>query len=139
MLKINISGADEASKYFTKVQNDLIPTLLDGIESALIMLEVEIESKARQAGKEEYAESVIAFMNRPQMYGIVGPSIEYAPIEEMGRVAAFVHARCPWWKYLEPKLRARVPSFPMLQQIAIEKTDEIKAIIVNKLREVFRK
>jgi len=135
---IKLTGVNEGIKYLTNVTNNFIPKAMEGIEESVIMLKDEIDYRARELGRHDYADSIAWEVNREQWYGIVGPTLEYAPLEEMGEVAKYVHARCPWWKYLETRLRPRVPSFNMLEQIAIENTDRIKEILINRIREAFR-
>jgi len=135
---IKLTGVNEGIKYLTNVTNNFIPKAMEGIEESVIMLKDEIENTARIAGYDEYADSLEWEINREQWYGIVGPTVDYAPLIEMGETAKYIHARCPWWKYLETRLRARVPSFPMLEQIAMENTDRIKEILISRIREAFR-
>jgi len=138
MIKLNITGIDEATRKLNLMSTEIIRGALYGIEESIILLEDRVRERAIQEGREDYADSIVSRMNWAQQYGIVGPSLSYAPLEEMGTIAKFIHERCPWWKYLEDRLRPRVPSFPLLREVLTNNRDIIENTIIRNIRELIR-
>jgi len=139
MIKVTITGAEEGVKYLTNAINTLIPKAMEGLEESLILLKDRIYNRAMTEDNVRYAESVEWEINREQWYGIVGPTLDYAPLEEMGEIGRYIHARCPWWKYLESTLRERVPAYPLLYNVWIENQFEVEEILKARIREAFGK
>lgn len=135
MIEVELKGIDKAIRRFDDIISFIVPGALYGINESIELLENKIVERATQEGQNKYAESVTKEMNWVEMYGIVGPSVEFAPVDEMGDVSRYIHARCPWWRYLTPRLRKRVVSFPMLREVWVNNRDTIRDIIVKNIKE----
>jgi len=138
LIEVELIGIDKAIQRLDHIASFIVPGALYGVEESITMLEQDIKSKAYAEGREDYAEAIQSGMNWNMMYGIVGPTLDYAPIEEMGDVARYIHGRCPWWKYLAPKLRKRVIKSPILQEVWNEKSGMIRDIIIRNIKEWIR-
>jgi len=135
MIEVSLIGIDKAIQRLDHITSFIIPGALYGIEESITMLEQDIKNKAYMEGREDYAEAIESGMNWSMMYGIVGPTLDYAPVDEMGDVARYIHTRCPWWRYLEPKLRKRVIKSPILQEVWATNSGRIRDIIIKSIKE----
>jgi len=108
---IRISGLKETVEFLNRLSQNIGDWTTEGAYiSAVMIIKPEIERL-----DPNYARTL--YIQKGHRNVIVGPSISYAPLKEMGSRARFVTYACPWWKYLGVTLRKRVPASPVLKDI----------------------
>jgi len=133
-----VTGIDEAIRKMETIAADIRNMTLLAMDEAGEYLAERIRELTMRENP-EYARSVESRTNFAQGYTIVGPTLEYAPLIELGARTRYVHYKCPWWEYIGGKLRKRVVAEPKLPGIVNQELGNCKEIIVKFLREWFKK
>jgi len=129
MITVTVKGVNDAIGRLREISDNIGNYATEGTNLAGHFLAARIQAKTFPG----YGKSVVVETDYSAKRTVVGPSISYAPLKELGSRAKFIKYGCPWWKYLAVKLRGRVPSDPMLHTIVAESLDEIKNIIIGNI------
>jgi len=135
-LKVTISNIEDTVAFLTTFGNNIGYLATRGTNEAGWMLYDEISKDPRV--DDTYRRSLVVETDFGAMRTIVGPTIEYAPLKELGDRTRFVRYGCPWWRYLGVKLRKAVVSTPILGDVVAKNIERIKAIIVKNIVEGMR-
>ena len=133
-MKVTITGASEGAKLLNNLVTNIKREVLEAMVDAAEDIQQTIQLDALEMDEPDYADSVVVEHDPSSNVVAVGPSIAYAGIKELGERIYVISTRCPWWKYLEPTARERVPSYPRLGRIADRSHGMIKDRILNAIR-----
>jgi len=130
-MKIIISNLDKSINKLDVFSNKLPDIVFDGMRDSAILL----QDKIREVDPKYADTTVIEELPGSKLMTItIGPSIEYAPLKYMGERIRYMKFICPWWKTVSKEIRELVPSSTEIRNTVINNLDDIRNIIVNRIK-----
>ena len=133
-MQVIVTGATEGAKIINDIINNIEVAVLAGMEEAAGDIEYQIIQEAARAGEVKYAESVVIRRYPSENKIVIGPTAEWAEIQEEGLSAAVYTDECAREHYPEASSRGREERIAILHNVAGNNLERMRNIIVNKVR-----
>jgi len=131
MIRVSIKGLNTAIERTQEIIDNLQYYTTEGMLEAAYEV---ILPKIWERAPKEYARTVEIIPDYARHRVIIGPTIEYAPLKELGERAKYITRTCIWWRYVRATIRKRIPATPVLGPIAEESRTEIHNRIVQTIK-----